>query len=68
MTQTMVRIIRKSINGNAHYYARMSRRVVGKPGIVWQKYLGRAEDIVQASQGGKAEHAIVREFGAVAAL
>ena len=64
----MVSIVKKTIHGNAYYYARKSQRVDGKPRIVWQKYLGRAEDIVQTLQGGKAEHAIVREFGAVAAL
>ena len=64
----MVSIVRKTISGNAYYYARQSKRVDGKPRIVWQKYLGRAEDIVQALQGSKPEQAIVREFGAVAAL
>ena len=64
----MVSIVKKSINGNAYYYARQCKRVNGKPKIVWQKYLGRAEDIVQAVQGIKPEHAIVREFGAIAAL
>ena len=64
----MVSIVRKTINGNPYYYARQSKRVDGKPRIVWQKYLGRAEDIVQAVQGSTPEHAIVREFGAVAAL
>ena len=64
----MVSIVKKSINGNAYYYARKSRRVNGKPRIVWQKYLGRAEDILHAVECSKPEHAIVREFGAVAAL
>ena len=64
----MVSIVRKTISGNAFYYARRSKCVDGKPRIVWQKYLGRAEEIVQALQGSRPEHAIVREFGAVAAL
>ena len=64
----MVSIVRKTINGNAYYYARQSKRIDGKPRIVWQKYLGRAEDIVQAVEGNTPKHAIVREFGAVAAL
>ena len=68
MTWFMVSIVRKTISGNAYYYARRSKRVDGKPRIVWRKYPGRAEEIVQALQGSKPEHAIVRESGAVAAL
>ena len=68
MTQIMVCIVRKTISGNAYYYARQSKRVDGNSRIVWQKYPGRAEGIVQAVQGSKPEHAVVRELGAVAAL
>ena len=48
MTYSMVSIIKKTIRGKLYYYARECRRVDGKPKIVWQKYLGKAEDIVAA--------------------
>src|SRR5207245_572482 len=53
------------------YYAREGRRVAGKPKIVWQKYLGKADDIVAAlsqPQAPSVVSAVVAEFGAVAAL
>ncbi len=31
-----------------YYYARACRRIDGKPKIVWQKYLDKADDIVVA--------------------
>jgi transposase len=74
MTYSMVSIIKKTVRGKAYYYARECRRVDGKPKIVWQKYLGKADDIVAAlSQGPAAggaapESAVVTEFGAVTAL
>ena len=50
----------------------------GKPKIVWQKYLGKAEDIIaalgqpaqtpDATPSALPESAVVTEFGAVAAL
>src|SRR3954469_25315355 len=46
MTYSMVSITKKTVRGNTYYYARECRRVDGKPKIVWQKYLGKAEDIV----------------------
>jgi transposase len=72
----MASLIKKKIRGHAYYYARECKRVKGKPKIVWQKYLGRADDIVTAviehRQGSAVpepqEQAIVTEFGAVAAL
>ena len=54
------------------YYARECKRVDGKPRIVWQKYLGKAEKILQAveKQASKAspQEVVISEFGAVAAL
>ena len=44
----MASIIKKTIRGRPYYYARESKRVDGKPKIVWQKYLGRADDIIAA--------------------
>ena len=71
MTYDMVSIIKKSIGGKLYYYARECRRVDGKPKIVWQKYLGKAEDIVAAvgqPQPPSVVSTVVTEFGAVAAL
>src|SRR5262249_6612317 len=72
MTYGMVSIIKKTVRGHTYYYARECRRVAGKPKIVWQKYLGKAEDIVAALTQPAAsvapDAAVVTEFGAVAAL
>ena len=71
----MVALTKKMIRGNAYYYARECKRVNGKPKIVWQKYLGKVEDIVEAvtarSEGDSApqpQEAVVIDFGAVVAL
>src|SRR5947208_2505251 len=71
MTYSMVSIIKKLVRGKPYYYARECRRVAGKPKIVWQKYLGKADDIVAAlsqPQTPSVVSAVVTEFGAVAAL
>lgn len=69
----MATIIKKTISGNAYYYARECQRVNGKPKIVWQKYLGRPDDIVRAMTPKPMDmvapkEAIITEFGAVVAL
>ena len=48
MTYALAGLIKKIILGRAHYLARECRRVDGKPTIAWQKYLGRADDIIAA--------------------
>jgi transposase len=74
MTYSMASLLKKTIRGKAYYYARECRRVDGKPKIVWQKYLGRADDIIAALTQPAApaatapEKAVVTEFGAVLAL
>ena len=71
MTYNMVSISKKTVRGKTYYYARECRRVDGKPKIVWQKYLGKAEDIVAAlsqPQAASPQAALVTEFGALAAL
>jgi transposase len=72
MTYKMVSIIKKLVRGKPYYYARECRRVAGKPKIVWQKYLGKAEDIVAALRQPQAptspQAAVVTDFGAIAAL
>lgn len=71
----MASLVRKRIRGKSYWYARESRRVDGRPKIVWQRYLGRAEDIIDAVRGADAaaappapRAAVIEEFGALAAL
>ena len=71
----MASLVKKVIRGKPYYYARECKRVDGKPKIVWQKYLGRAQDIVDAVTGPAApgapaqpKEADVSDFGAVVAL
>jgi hypothetical protein len=71
----MASLIKKTIRGKPYYYARECKRVDGKPKIVWQKYLGRPQDIVDAvtrpaAPGTPAQpkEAAISEFGAVVAL
>jgi transposase len=72
----MPSITAKIIRGKTYYYARECRRVNGKPRITWQKYLGRADDIIDRvlrphtldAEAFKAREAILVEFGAVVAL
>jgi transposase len=69
---TMASITTKKIKGNTYYYARVCKRVEGKPKIVWQKYLGTADDIIARSEGETAapepREVKLSDFGAVAAL
>ena len=71
----MASIAPKKIAGHTYYYARECKRVDGKPKIVWQRYLGKAEDIIakcarDSSTPGAVQpmHAALTDFGAVAAL
>lgn len=72
----MASITKKVIRGKTYYYARECKRVDGKPKIVWQKYLGRLEDMVAAAakeQGTSASlplatEGLATDLGAVAAL
>jgi transposase len=72
MTYSMASIVKKILRGRAYYYARECRRLNGKPTIVWQKYLGKADDIVAALAPSRTapvpDRAVLTEFGAVAAL
>lgn len=65
----MATIIKKKIRKQTYYYAVESKRVDGKPRIVWQQYLGKYEDIVRRAQQDRAKpvEAKVYAFGAVAA-
>jgi transposase len=70
----MPSIFKKTIRGKPYYYARECKRINGVPKIVWQKYLGRAEDIIAAvtlpatSRCSQPHEALVTELGASAAL
>lgn len=43
----MASLTKKRIKGRAYYYLRECQRVNGKPKIVWQQYLGSAEDVAR---------------------
>src|SRR3990170_552061 len=71
----MASLIRKRIRGQSYWYARECQRVDGRPKIVWQQYLGRAQDLIDAVQGVRAAAAppaprevVLRNFAAPAAL
>ena len=65
----MPRLVQKRVRGHPYWYAVESKRVDGKPRIVWQRYLGKAEDIIaRCTQGPGAYDAEVYEFGAIAAV
>jgi len=64
-------IIKKRRGSKVYYYAVECRRVNGKPRIVWQKYLGKLEDIIARASGNniiKPYTAHVFQFGTVAAV
>jgi len=73
----MASLTKKIIRGHAYYYARECKRVDGKPKIVWQKYLGRLDDIVAAVEAKRSgrqaipqpeRESLVTDLGAAAAL
>ncbi len=68
----MASLTKKKISGHIYYYARECKRVKGKPKIVWQKYLGKIEDIIKAVENKdkptSPDEVVVSRFGAIAAL
>jgi transposase len=67
----MASIIKKIKKGKPYYYAVESKRVNGKPRIVWQKYLGTVERIVERTQEvkpPKSKETVISDAGGVAAL
>jgi transposase len=60
------------VSGHKYYYARVCKRVNGKPKIVRTVYLGTAERLIQQAEGPveipAAQEVFVEEFGATAAL
>jgi len=64
-------IKKKDKHGNAYYYAVQSKRVNGKPRIVWQKYLGSVETIIKRCEHNLSPlptETVLFEAGGVAAL
>ncbi len=67
----MASIIKKTKKGRHYYYAVESKRVDGKPRIVWQKYLGTLDKIVERAEGAKPpppKETVIFQAGGVAAL
>ena len=67
----MASIIKKVKKGRPYYYAVQSKRVDGKPKIVWQKYLGTVDRIIQRASDAKPpkpKQAVIFHAGGVAAL
>ncbi len=67
-----VSLLKKRIRGRPYWYARECQRVNGKPTIVWQQYLGKAEDIAAAlgapAQPPAPREVVLGDFAAPAAL
>lgn len=65
----MASIIGKKINGRTYYYLREVARVGGRPKIVSQRYLGTADDVLKAIEGGSEKPERTRHvaFGDLAA-
>lgn len=59
----MASVCGKKINGQTYYYLREVARVDGKPKIVSQRYLGKAEDIAAALDGAAGVPARTRHLG-----
>ena len=67
----MASITKKIKKGRTYYYAVESARVEGKPRIVWQKYLGTLDAIVERTERAKParpQETVIFEAGGVAAL
>jgi transposase len=64
----MASLTKKVINGRPYYYLRETARVGGRPKVVRQVYLGRAEDIERRlAETAEPKSVVSRSFGAVAA-
>jgi transposase len=60
-------LTKKIIKGRAYYYLRECQRVNGKPKIIWQKYLGPADQFIERLRNPSPQKVVLREFGASAA-
>jgi transposase len=68
----MASLTHKIINGHKYYYARVCKRVNGKPKIVETHYLGTVGKMIQSSQQSRdipeAREVCIQQLGATAAL
>ena len=67
----MASITKKIKKGRPYYYAVESKRIDGRPRIVWQKYLGTIKAIVNRAEEckpPKPKHTVIFEAGGIAAL
>jgi transposase len=67
----MASITKKIKKGRPYYYAVESKRINGKPRIIWQKYLGTIESIINRTEDfkpPKPKHTVIFEAGGIAAL
>ena len=68
----MASLTHKTINGYKYYYARVCKRVNGKPKIVETHYLGTVEKMIQNSQQSQdipeAREVCIQQLGVTAAL
>ena len=68
----MASLTHKIINGHKYYYARVCKRVNGKPKIVETHYLGTVEKMIRSSQQSRdipeAREVCIQQLGATAAL
>jgi len=68
----MASLTPKIVNGHKYYYARISKRVNGKPKIVQTIYLGTVDKIVKNAQAAEqippAKEVYIAELGATAGL
>lgn len=67
----MATIIKKIKKGRPYYYAVVSKRVEGKPRIIWQKYLGTVDSLLlhaERNQPPKSKETVIFQAGGVAAL
>jgi transposase len=65
-----ISLTKKIIRGHPYWYARECRRIDGKPKIVWQKYLGKADDIARSmgARPPKPKTIVLTDFAGPAAL
>ena len=66
----MATITKRKVHGHTYYYLVASKRIDGKPRLVLQKYLGRAEDVVAQLEGQPPapQKVTVGEYGGSRAL
>ncbi len=66
----MATITKRKVHGHIYYYLVASKRIEGKPRLVLQKYLGRAEDVVRQLEGQPPvpQRVTVGEYGGSRAL